>query len=227
MNRNANCWFLSTDTCLRGWPLHPVPQAIRLYYNAELAWYLHLLLKPVFGYGVADGRDMLIHHVATLALVVLSYGLGLTRIGVLVLCLFNVSNPFLHAAKFLNQLALPARVPVFAAFATIFFVTRVVLVPYSILRVTVWDSWRQVPQVIQDFFGYYVLFNSLLGLLAGLQLLWMWGIGRVLRQAITVGGESASRLSTHVDPSKRYLLVVEESNGKHAAQDTVAVKKEE
>ena len=37
---------------------------------------------------------------------------------------------------------------------------------------------RQVPQVIQDFFGYYVLFNSLLGLLAALQLLWMWGIGR-------------------------------------------------
>ena len=61
--------------------------------------------------------------------------------GVLVLCLFNVSNPFLHVAKILNQLGLPARVPAFAAFAAIFFVTRVVLVPYSILRVTVWDSW--------------------------------------------------------------------------------------
>ena len=52
-------------------------------------------------------------------------------------------------------------------------------------------------------------------------------VRRVLRQAITVGGESASRLSTHVDPSRRYLLVVEESNGKqHAAQGAVEKKEE-
>ncbi len=50
---------------------------------------------------------------------------------------------------------------------------------------------QQVPQVIQDFFGYYVLFNSLLGLLAGLQLLWMWGIGRYACSA-TAGGHELS-----------------------------------
>ncbi len=61
--------------------------------------------------------------------------------GVLVLCLFNISNPFLHAAKVCNQLGMPARMPAFALFAAVFFLTRVLLVPYSILRVTLVDSW--------------------------------------------------------------------------------------
>jgi hypothetical protein len=47
--RNGGCWFFNTDSCLTGWPLHPGPPgAVRLYYNAEAGWYLHLLLKPVF-----------------------------------------------------------------------------------------------------------------------------------------------------------------------------------
>lgn len=41
---------------------------------AELSWYLHMLLKPVLRYGLRDGRDMLVHHCATLALIVTSYG---------------------------------------------------------------------------------------------------------------------------------------------------------
>lgn len=80
--RNGGCWFLSTHSCFTGWPFHPVSPAVRLYYNAELAWYCHLLLKPVLRYGMPDGAAMLVHHCCTLALVLLSYGLGFVRIGV-------------------------------------------------------------------------------------------------------------------------------------------------
>lgn len=72
--RNAGCWFLDTSTCLAGWPNHATDAAVKWYYHAELAWYLHMLLKPVLRYGLKDGRDMLVHHYATLALVVVSYG---------------------------------------------------------------------------------------------------------------------------------------------------------
>ena len=63
---------------------------VRAYYSLELAWYLHLLLKPVLRYGLADGRDMLAHHAASLLLIVVSYGVNLTRMGVQVLALFGV-----------------------------------------------------------------------------------------------------------------------------------------
>ena len=48
------------------------------------------LLKPVLRYGLGDGRDMVIHHCATLALILVSYGANLTRIGTLVLAVFAI-----------------------------------------------------------------------------------------------------------------------------------------
>lgn len=204
LEENGGCWFLSTHSCFTGWPFHPVSPAVRLYYNAELAWYCHLLLKPVLRYGMPDGAAMLVHHCCTLALVLLSYGLGFVRIGVLVLCLFNLSNPFLHAAKILNQLSLPIRIPAFGLFGAVFAVTRVGLVPVSILHTTLWDVWNQIPGVASDFFGSYTLLNVLLVALYGLQVMWMWGIIRVLRQAFTQGSEAASKLSSDLDPSQRY-----------------------
>ena len=149
------------------------------YYCLELAWYSHLLLKPVLRYGLADGRDMLTHHAASLALILVSYGVNLTRMGVMVLALFGVrcgrggvggagrqwrrapgaacqalppcfppttthpptprSNPFLHIAKMCNQLGSSARMPAFALFAALFFVTRVVMVPPAVLKTAMLD----------------------------------------------------------------------------------------
>lgn len=79
--RNGDCWFANTVSCMAGWPDHPVDPAVALYYSMELAWYTHLLLKPVLRYGLPDGRDMMAHHVASLALLLLSGGLGMARIG--------------------------------------------------------------------------------------------------------------------------------------------------
>jgi len=86
--RNGGCWFANTASCMAGWPDHVMDPAVALYYNAELAWYTHLLLKPVLRYGLPDGRDMMAHHVASLALLLLSGGLGMGRIGEILTCLF-------------------------------------------------------------------------------------------------------------------------------------------
>lgn len=116
--RNAGCTYLSTRTCLVGWPAHHADPAVLAYYRLELARYLHMLLKvcssctpssrlrrppalprpasrvwagpckhatipslcclpllqPVFRYGLRDGRDMVVHHCASLALILTSYG---------------------------------------------------------------------------------------------------------------------------------------------------------
>ncbi|KAL4418844.1 hypothetical protein ABPG77_004441 [Micractinium sp. CCAP 211/92] len=45
LHRNAGCTYLSTRTCLAGWPAHDTNPAVLGYYRLELAWYLHMLLK--------------------------------------------------------------------------------------------------------------------------------------------------------------------------------------
>ena len=104
-----------------GWPNQDADFSVTLYYSLELAWYTHLLLKSVFKYGLADGRDMMLHHCASLALLMASCGLNLTRMGIVVLTLFGISNPVLHGAKIVNQLHLGNfRLPAFAFFAFTF-----------------------------------------------------------------------------------------------------------
>lgn len=57
------------------------------------------------------------------------------RIGVVVLATYSMSNPLLHAAKICNQLNLgPMKIGGFVAFAAVFFASRVLLVPWAVLR---------------------------------------------------------------------------------------------
>ncbi|KAL4428508.1 hypothetical protein ABPG75_002597 [Micractinium tetrahymenae] len=216
LRRNAGCTYLSTRTCLAGWPAHTTDPAVLGYYRLELAWYLHMLLKPVFHYGLKDGRDMIVHHCASLALIVVSYAFGLTRIGVLVLGTFAISNPLLHLAKICNQLAIPVlRLGGFLLFAAAFFASRVLLVPWAVLKPAALDSRHDVPHIKEDFPGLWWGVNALLALLYCLQLVWMAGIVRVVRQAVTRGMDAASRLSAKLDPSKRYAEPAE--HAEHAA----------
>lgn len=81
MNYNGGCTFSNTKPCLKGWPAHSLSRQAAFYYRFESAWYVHLLLKPVLKYGPKDGRDMMLHHVASLSLIVVSFAFNLTRMG--------------------------------------------------------------------------------------------------------------------------------------------------
>lgn len=201
---NAGCWFGDTENCLLGWPNHSIDSMVLLYYTVEFAWYIHLLLKKPLGYGEPDGPDMMMHHVATLSLIILSKACNVTRAGVLVLTLFSISNPFLHAAKICNQILPSIRVPMFSVFSILFVLTRVIMVPPVILRVSMYQSIRLIPYAVEDFYVPFVLFNGLLVLLYGMQLKWMWAILRVLTKSATEGSAAAGRLSANLDPSKRF-----------------------
>lgn len=203
--RNEGCWFGNIKPCLAGWPNHSADGAVTIYYSLELAWYAHLLLKPVLKYGIPDGRDMMIHHCASIALLIASCGLNLTRMGVVVLTLFGISNPALHAAKITNQLHLGKfRLPAFSFFALTFCVTRVLMVPSVVLIPALVHSRHWIGYAIEDFHTAYAVLNLLLWALYAMQLVWMWAVLRVLRQAAGKGMDEASKLSAKVDPAKRY-----------------------
>lgn len=53
--------------------------------------------------------------------------------GLLVFCVLNISSPLLHLSKLANTLEMQrTKTLVFAAFAFVFFITRVLLFPYVI-----------------------------------------------------------------------------------------------
>jgi hypothetical protein len=214
--RNSGCTMVSLRPCLEGWPNHPLDGATILYYDFEIAWYVSLLLKPVLRYGLQDGRDMAAHHMASLALLLASRGLHLTRFGIVVLALFGMSNPALHLAKIANQLNASSRVRIgaFAAFAMVFFVTRVLMVPFIVLGPAAKYSRDWIPYAVEDFPGYYAGLNVLLAVLYVLQWVWMGAILRVLRKALDDGADAASKLSARVDPAKRYHVHHHGTNGK-------------
>jgi hypothetical protein len=55
--------------------------------------------------------------------------------GLLVFCVLNVSSPMLHLSKLANVLDMQrTKTVVFAAFAFVFFATRVLLFPYVIVK---------------------------------------------------------------------------------------------
>jgi hypothetical protein len=192
------CGVLNTTGCLRGWPLIPITPAVKAYYNAELGWYAHLMLKHALGLGLDDGSAMAYHHVATVALVVTSYYLGVHNLGMLVFCLLNVSSPFLHASKLGNMLEMKkARVWLFVAFAAAYFVARLVLFPYVVVRVAVLNALRDVPSLTKHFLGYWLMFNALLLALCALQALWFGAIVRILKTAL--GGNADQGISAAVN----------------------------
>jgi len=56
LNLLNDCSWLQSDGCMRGWPLIPMDIYIVRYYNVELGWYLHLMLKHTLGEALAPGR---------------------------------------------------------------------------------------------------------------------------------------------------------------------------
>ncbi|KAK9803473.1 hypothetical protein WJX73_005686 [Symbiochloris irregularis] len=201
---NPACRLWSLGECLRGWPLVPMPSEIVLYYNVELGWYIHLLLKHVVGYGTPDGRDMHLHHWASLLLLLLSFAYNGATVGAYVLALLNLSNPVLHLAKIANEQGWPvARKVTFACFAVTFFVSRVVVFPVTILQFGWVQAHKVLPEVANELWWPYYVFNALLLLLYMLQLQWMLGIARLLRRAFSQNFEAAGKMANSVDPTLR------------------------
>ena len=141
-------WFWNHSHCWTDFPLQVMPDStygesnalsertskrsvyfniLLVYYMAELSFYFSLGCTLLIDNKRKDFNEQIIHHVATVSLLSLSYVCNFTRIGTLVMWCHDVSDIFLESAK-LCVYAKPtiAKVPVadvlFALFGIIFFV---------------------------------------------------------------------------------------------------------
>ncbi|KAG2451491.1 hypothetical protein HYH02_004089 [Chlamydomonas schloesseri] len=192
--------LLDTSSCLAGWPLLPVELAVRRYYSAELAWYMHLLLKHRLGVGLHDSGLIVAHHIATVYLLLLSYCFSLTRPGVLLLALLNLSSPLLHVSKIAHaagskRLALVS----FASFAAVFAASRVVLFPLIFLPLGLISSQRYIGRLLQLYPFTFGLVNALLVALVAMQWGWFVAIVRIIRQAASGDAARLERSAAHME----------------------------
>lgn len=135
---------------------------------------------------------MFIHHVLAILLISLSWICNIHRVGSLILAVHDCADIFLEAAKSLNYAKLrKACDAVFAFFAVVWIVTRLIMFPRIIFG-TVFQS--QLP-----LYPAYLIFNLMLIGLLILHFIWTYMIFQVIKQSLQSGAVDDVRSSSEED----------------------------
>ena len=92
-------WLWDIRHCWYDYPYHEMPSDIWCYYMMELAFYWSLSICQFFDVKRKDFLEMMIHHNATILLMMFSWSGHFFRIGSLVMILHDVADPLLELAK--------------------------------------------------------------------------------------------------------------------------------
>ena len=140
----------------------------------------------------SDAVEMIIHHITTLLLLILSHISNLHHIGCITLILHDISDVFLESAKCCNYISkTPPNKMVFgqisdglfAIFAITFFITRLILFPILCVYPLVMQStiYMNGTSVL-----YYIL-SSLYIVLLCLHVFWFYLIAKMIYKLLTTG----------------------------------------
>lgn len=181
-------WILDTKEHWIGWPLQPISNAIDYYYQVELGAYIHQLLWTEVSR--SDSVEMIIHHLATILLIVFSYLTNFTRIGASILLLHDSSDVFLESAKVFVYISKTKHGKwaskycdtLFALFAVSFFISRLIIYPRFLIYSLVYEA----PAILGGWPG-HGLFSGLLMVLQFLHIFWFYLILRMIPALVSTG----------------------------------------
>uniref|UniRef100_A0A3B5LUT9 TLC domain-containing protein n=1 Tax=Xiphophorus couchianus TaxID=32473 RepID=A0A3B5LUT9_9TELE len=126
---------------------------------------------------------MLVHHLATIFLITISYANNMLRAGTLVMCVHDASDVFLEAAKLANYAKYQRLCDsLFVVFSISFFLTRLIIFPFWIVYSVLFESW----QIIGPYRAWWLI-NGLLLVLQTLHIIWFYLIARIAVKAIFKG----------------------------------------
>lgn len=179
-------WLWDIQECWRNLPFHPVDTGSFVYYVIQSAYYLSCTITLPFDNKRKDFNELIVHHVATLALLFFSYAVNFWRVGTLVMVIHDVADIVLEGAKSLNYSGfdLPATIG-FVAFAITFLVSRLIMFPFVInsalndtcrmyFRESLWDY-----VINAHFIPTHLFFCLLLCVLLSLHVFWFTIIVRM------------------------------------------------
>jgi len=175
-------WFWNHIECWNDYPRQTLWLSVYYYYMIEGGFYMGLACSLLYDVKRKDFNQQIIHHCATLFLIVFSFVANFVRIGTLVMALHDVSDIFLELAKCFVYAKWKIADTLFTVFAFVFIVSRIIIFPYSILYTTLIKSmWLFSPYP-----GYY-FFNGLLIVLWCLHLFWAYIIVSMAIRMMKVG----------------------------------------
>ncbi len=112
------------------------------YYLFELSWYIHELICHFFAERKKDNLAMLIHHVATITLIALSYQYNVLFIGTLITTLHNLSDIFLHGAKITSHMQYEFLTVINAILMLVSWIySRLYIYPFYVIKSVYYDSF--------------------------------------------------------------------------------------
>ncbi|POR38971.1 Sphingosine N-acyltransferase LAG1 [Tolypocladium paradoxum] len=114
--RRTPVWYFDTRGMYERFPHTTHDAAFKFYYLFQAAYWAQQALVMLLGLEKRrkDFRELVAHHVVTLALIALSYRFHFTYIGIAVYLTHDVSDMFLALSKSLSYIGSPLLAPFFA-----------------------------------------------------------------------------------------------------------------
>ena len=197
-------WFMDGVKYWDAWPWS-APTSLRWYYMVYAAFWVQsidFLLSLTNEYYVIkrkDNMEMLIHHMATLALMLFSFLFDFTKIGICVLMIHDVNDLLLETAKIFVYLDYKVAADVFfGTFALVWYIVRWGFFAHNIIRSVYYTAYDELVvniykkngfmnQPPQAWYGVWVFFLSFLCLLLILHIYWGYLIGVMVYRAVVAG----------------------------------------
>ncbi|XP_062998250.1 ceramide synthase 3 isoform X2 [Elgaria multicarinata webbii] len=168
------------------------------YYMAQMSFYLSLLFTLGVDTKRKDFKAHVVHHLAALCLMFTSWSANYVRLGTLVIIVHDAADYWLEAAKLFNYAKWEKACNVFfVIFSIAFFITRLVLFPFWILRATLYYPTLYTDTLVAAYF----VFNVQLLVLQGLHLYWGYFVFNILKKFIFVKNVKDDRSDEEEDDS--------------------------
>ncbi|KAJ4841024.1 hypothetical protein Tsubulata_044440 [Turnera subulata] len=191
-------WFTDTKYFWVGpgdqiWPDHKLKVKLKGLYMFAAGFYTYSIFALVFW--ETRRKDFvlsMVHHVATVILIVMSYMLRFARVGSIVLALHDASDVFMEIAKMSKYSGYEWNSSVFfVLFVISWTILRIIYFPFWILRSTSYEillslKWEEDMTTVTI---YYYVFNTLLFCLLVLHIYWWYLMLKMVVRQIKARGK--------------------------------------
>lgn len=143
-------YWLNLRALWRDWPTREMEGLSKWYYLVQFAFWLQQIVVVNIEERRKDHWQMFSHHIVTCALIFASYGYHQSKVGNVILCLMDLIDLILPAAKLLKYCGYQTACDIaFGVFIVTWFITRHILYMWVL-----WSIYAHIPEEIQ--YGCYI-----------------------------------------------------------------------
>ncbi|KLU82121.1 hypothetical protein MAPG_01198 [Magnaporthiopsis poae ATCC 64411] len=115
--RQTPVWYFNTRGMYESYPHKTLEAPLKFYYLFQAAFWVQQAMVMILGLEKRrkDFKELVVHHIATISLIGLSYRFHFTHAGIAVYITHDLSDMVLAMSKSLNYVGSPLQIPCFAA----------------------------------------------------------------------------------------------------------------